>query len=43
MQEVDSVIREKLTKVREYRQGLVEGAIADDGQGDKKRKHISFA
>lgn len=27
MQEVDGVIKEKLTKVREYRQGLVEGGI----------------
>ena len=28
MQEVDGVIRSKLSKVREYRQGLVEGTIA---------------
>lgn len=33
MQEVDGVIKEKLTKVREYRQGLVEGGIIEDGQG----------
>lgn len=43
MSEVDGVIKEKLTKVRDYRRGLVEGDIAEDGAADKKRKHISFA
>ena len=42
MKEVDSVIKEKLNKVREYRQGLVEGTI-EGGEGEKKKKHISFA
>lgn len=43
MAEVDGVIKEKLTKVRDYRRGLVEGDIVEDGGADKKRKHISFA
>ena len=30
MKEVDSVIKEKLTKVREYRQGLIEREIGDE-------------
>lgn len=33
MKEVDSVIKDKLSKVREYRQGLVEGGVIEDGQG----------
>lgn len=41
MSEVDTVIRDKLSKVRDYRRGLVEGDIAEDGE--KKKKHISFA
>ena len=43
MSEVDGVIKEKLTRVRDYRRGLVEGEIAEDGAVDKKKKHISFA
>jgi hypothetical protein len=46
MDEVDHVIKEKLTKVREYRRGLVddiENQEEEPKAGDKKRKHISFA
>jgi hypothetical protein len=43
MQEVDAVIKEKLLKVREYRQGLIDEPLVDDVLGDKKKKHITFA
>ena len=42
MEEVDTVIKEKLVKVREYRRGLIGEEIKEEG-GEKKRKHISFA
>jgi hypothetical protein len=30
-------------KVREYRQGLVDEPLMDENQGEKKKKHITFA
>ena len=43
MSEVDTVIKDKLMKVREYRQGLINEDIKEEGGVEKKKKHISFA
>lgn len=43
MSEVDTVIKEKLMKVREYRKGLIGDDYQEEEGVEKKKKHISFA
>ena len=43
MSEIDTVIKEKLVRVREYKRELTGAQYEAEVAGEKKKKHISFA